>query len=205
MTVNCGFFHLTFASFAVQAEWCSPNEQLFRMCFFPVCLLWDKTTCSIGLLFGEKICFVITRCCYLICLINLRKYLQLFYLVGIWCEGWISYMGIFVLACGSGKSWITCAHLNCFTVRCKCAYRPLSKYSSLVLLQTIWISRVLIKWRKVAAFFRFCWIVVLKEYILKAPLSEFCCNSPPSKYIHELHNTSISFSAGSLTNMVKIM
>lgn len=60
-----------------------PNEQLLGMCVSPVCSLWDKTTCSVGLLFREKNCLVITRCFYLICLINLRKYLQLFCSVGI--------------------------------------------------------------------------------------------------------------------------
>lgn len=102
MTVNCSF-HMTFASFAVQAERCSPNEQLLRTCLSPVCLLWDKTTCSVALLFREKNSLVITRCCYLICLINPRKYPQLFHSVGIWCEGWISYTGIFVLACKRGR------------------------------------------------------------------------------------------------------
>lgn len=150
MTVNCAFstWHLLHLL-------CRQNgAHLMSSCsgcaFFPVCLLWGKTTCSVGLLFGRENCFVITRCCYLICLTNLRKYLQLFYSVGIWCEGWISYMGIFVLLCSSGKSWITCAHLNCYTMRCWCACRLLSIYLSLVLLQTVWISRVVIKWRKVA-------------------------------------------------------
>lgn len=137
-TVNCGwlfFFHVTLTSFAVQAERCSPNEQLLRTCFSPVCSPWDKTTCSVGLLFREKNCLVISRCCYLICLINLRKYLQLFFSVGIWCEGWISYTGIFVLACRRGKSWIRCTHLSCYTMRCYIiiihrVYRPLSKDGS---------------------------------------------------------------------------
>lgn len=157
MTVNC-FFHMTFASFAVQAEWCSPNEQLLGTCLSPVCLLWDKTTCSVGLLFREKNRLVITRCCYLICLINLRKYLQLFHLVDIWCEGWISYTGIFVLTCKRRRVGLDTLPQCSYTMRhyvmaVHRAYRAFVQGCSrtLVLLQAGRISRPVITWSKMTS------------------------------------------------------